>query len=328
MYRKSHGIKKFMGTSLTKIYDIQVKLKKIALEDVNINPKVSIIVPTYNNEIYLEKCLFSLVEQTLKEIEIIVVNDSSTDNTLSILNLFAEYDKRFKVISQSHSKQGAARNKGMEFATGEYIGFVDSDDWVDLDYFEKLYNTAKKYNSDIALATNVRIGNGKTKKRLNITNEVFVTSLQEKIDISNQVKNPCSTNKIYRKSMLEENNITWQEGCYCEDKLFTIQAVYYANAIVSVPSINYYYYRNPNSTVNSKSRKLANDKKRAKLDVLNFLKEKNANIRDCEFWAITDEIKLLGISVFQREESLNSYRYKLFGLEVFRIINKAIKDKV
>ena len=94
MYRKSHGIKKFMGTSLTKIYDIQVKLKKIALEDVNINPKVSIIVPTYNNEIYLEKCLFSLVEQTLKEIEIIVVNDGSTDNTLSILNLFAEYDKK------------------------------------------------------------------------------------------------------------------------------------------------------------------------------------------------------------------------------------------
>ena len=303
-----------MGTSLTKIYDIQVKLREIAFEDVNINPKVSIIVPTYNNEIYLERCLFSLVEQTLKEIEIIVVNDGSTDNTLSILNLFAEYDKRFKVISQSHSKQGAARNKGMEFATGEYIGFVDSDDWVDLDYFEKLYNTAKKYNSDIALATNVRIGNGKTKKRLNITNEVFVTSLQEKIDISNQVKNPCPTNKIYRKSMLEENNITWQEGCYCEDKLFTIQAVYYANAIVTVPNVNYYYYRNPHSTVNSKSRKLINDKKKARLDVLNFLKEKQADIRDKEFWATTNECKILGINLYEIKSSLKTEKVCLFGI--------------
>ena len=317
-----------MGTRLIKNYDLDSDLEEIGVTDSIEAPKVSVIVPTYNNEVYLEKCLKSLIQQTLKEIEIIVVNDGSEDNTKCILSIFEKHDSRIKVIHQQNQKQGAARNRGMEIAKGEYIGFVDSDDWVDLDYYEKLYKAAKKHNVDIALATNVRIGNGKTKKRLNIAAEVVANTLQSKIDVGNQVKNPCPTNKIYRRSMLEDNKIVWLEGCYCEDKLFTIQAVYYANGIVTVPNVNYYYFRNPNSTVNSKSRKLNADKQQAKRDVLNFLKEKNANIRDKEFWAITDEIKLLGISIFQREESLNSYRYKLFGLEVFRIINKAIKDKV
>lgn len=267
-----------MGINLKLICDIQAKLKKVTFDYAIENPKVSIIIPTYNNEIYLAKCLFSLAEQTLKDIEIIVVNDGSTDNTSSILKVFSDYDTRFKIINQNHLKQGAARNAGMRIAQGEYIGFVDSDDWVDLDYYEKLYNSAKKYDSDIALATNVRIGNGKTKKRLDISEEKFVVGLQEKIDISNQAKNPCPTNKIYKREMLLKNKITWPECVYCEDKLFTIQAIYYANGLVTVPNIHYYYYRNPNSTVNSKTKahtiKKQKDKNSAKCAVLEFLKDK------------------------------------------------------
>lgn len=318
MLEKRYGIKNFMEPSLTSIYDIQMKLKKFPPPDRAIkNPKVSIIIPTYNNEIYLAKCLFSLTEQTLKEIEIIVINDGSTDNTSSILNVFAEYDKRFKIINQPHSKQGAARNNGTSVATGEYVGFVDSDDWVDLNYYEKLYNSAKKYDSDIALATNVRIGNGKTKKRINIVKEVYVTTLQDKIDISNQIKNPCPTNKIYRRKMLLENKITWPEGVYCEDKLFTMQAIYYANGLVTVPNVNYYYYRNPNSTVNSKNKTLIKDKNNAKRSVLEFLKEKNANIRDKDFWAIVKEIKFCKIPFYTEKESLYTKKFLLCGINIF-----------
>lgn len=299
------------------MHEIETKLKKIKNNQKALMPKVSIIVPTYNNEKYLAKCLFSLAKQTLKEIEIIVVNDGSEDNTSSILDLFEQYDKRFKIINQVHSKQGAARNNGTKHASGEYIGFVDSDDWVDFDYFEKLYNAAKKYNSDIALATNVRIGNGKTKKRLNIKNEIFVTTLQEKIDLTNQAKNPCPTNKIYKKEMLINNSITWPENVYCEDKLFTIKAIYYANGIVSVPDIYYYYYRNPDSTVNSKNKKhiigLENDKKNSRISVLNFLKEKNAQIRDREFWAVTYEKKFLGIPLYIKKESLHTIEHRLLS---------------
>ena len=281
------------------------------------NPKVSIIVPAYNTEKYIFKCLLSLISQTLKEIEIIVVNDGSSDSTPFVIKRFSDADARIKVITQSRQKQGVARNNGTKIATGEYIGFVDSDDWVDLDYYEKLYNAAKKYDSDIALATNVRIGNGKTKKRLNIKKEEFVTTLQDKIDISHQVKNPCPTNKIYRRKMLIENSITWPEGVFCEDKLFTIEAVYYTNGIVAVPDIYYYYFRNPSSTVNpTKKRKidsLLEDKNNARRAVLEFLKEKNAQIRDKEFWAIKKEFKLFNFSIFKILESLHTEKYILLS---------------
>ena len=280
-------------------------------------PQVSIIVPAYNTEKYISKCIYHLVNQTLECIEIIVVDDGSTDGTLSIVQKFADKDKRIKIITQENQRQGAARNNGMMLAKGEYIGFIDSDDWIDLDYFEKLYNAAIKYNADIALAANVRIGNGKTKKRLEIQKEEFVTSLQDKIDISNQVKNPCPTNKIYRKKLLTENTINWTEGAYCEDKLFTMQALYYANGLVTVPNVNYYYFRNPDSTVNSKKKRfagLSGAKEKAKKSVLNFLKEKNVQIRDKEFWAVKKEIRLCGFPLFLIKESLHTERFYLFSL--------------
>lgn len=106
-------------------------------------PKVSIIVPVYNVEKYLSKCLNSLINQTLREIEILCVDDGSTDNSAKILENFVQKDCRVKVFSQKNSGQSVARNVAIEHASGEYLGFVDSDDWVDLDYFEKLYSAAK-----------------------------------------------------------------------------------------------------------------------------------------------------------------------------------------
>lgn len=279
--------------------------------------KVSIIVPIFNTEKYIEKCLNSLVNQTLSDIEIICINDGSTDNSMITVRHFANRDSRIKIIEQQNLKQGAARNNGMKIASGEYIGFVDSDDWVDLNYFEKLYTIAKKYDADIALATNIRVGRYKRKKRLNIENELFVTTLQDKFDICQQWKNECPTNKIYRNEMLKANNITWPEGCYCEDKLFTVQAVYYANGVVSTPGINYYYFRNPNSTVNTKKRKhfksLIQDKNNAKRAVLTFLKEKNAEIRDKDFWAITKAFSIFNFNIFLIKESLKTQKLYLFN---------------
>ncbi len=307
--------------------DIISKLEKIGCFEGIDYPKVSIIVPAYNSEKYIAKCLFSLLKQTLKDIEIIVVDDASSDGTKDILDIFVKYDKRIKVIFHSENKkQGAARNSALKIAKGEYIGYVDSDDWVDLDYFEKLYNAAKKYDCDIALATNVRIGNGKTKYRLNIKKETFVKSLQDKIDLSNQAKNPCPTNKIYRRQMLEKNNIVWPEDVYCEDKLYTIQALYYSDAMVSVPDINYYYFRNPDSTVNNKKKthlkKTKIDKQRACQEVLKFLKENNADIKDKQFWAVKGHFPCSCFPLIIKKESLKTAKYYLFGF--IKIMEKKI----
>ena len=101
-------------------------------------PKISVIVPVYNVEKYLARCLDSIINQTLADIEIICINDGSTDNSLEILNDYAKKDSRIKIIDQTNAGLSCARNAGMQIAQGEYIGFVDSDDWIDLDFYEKL----------------------------------------------------------------------------------------------------------------------------------------------------------------------------------------------
>lgn len=278
--------------------------------------KISVIIPVYNSVPYIIKCLDSIIYQTLSGIEIICVNDGSQDNSLEILNEYAKKDSRIIVINQENKKQGAARNAGLKIARGEYVGFVDSDDWIDSDFYEKLYDCAKKYNSDIALATNVRIGNGKTKKRINITSENFYTKLQDKFDVCKLWKDGCPTNKIYRRELLINHDIKYPENVYCEDKIFTTKAVFFANGIVTVPDIYYYYYRNQTSTVvKSKFKKgHSDDKNKAKLEVLEFLKANNAKIRDKDFWANTKVIKYFGLNWLTVKESLHTKKLLLFGL--------------
>lgn len=280
--------------------------------------KISVIIPVYNVSLYLRKCLDSIINQTLRDIEVICINDGSTDNSLEILNEYAVKDDRIKIINQENKKQGAARNAGMRIATGEYIGFVDSDDWVDLDFYEKLYNTAKKHNFDIALGTNVRVKKNGNKKRLNITEEKEYTSIQDKFDVNVQWKNPCPTNKIYKRDLFLKHNIQWPEGVYCEDRIFTLKAVYYANGIVTVPNVNYYYFSNPNSTVNFKKGKhnqlKRNDRDDARCSVLKFLKENKAQLRDKDFWAVMKKFKIFGINLYQINESIHTEKHLIFGL--------------
>lgn len=294
------------------IRKLEAKLEKQA-KDACVKPLVSVIIPAYNVEKFISKCLDSVINQTLQKIEIIVVNDGSIDRTKEIVSVYAKYDKRIKLVNQSNQRQGAARNAGMKLAIGEYIGFVDADDWVDVDYFEKLYNACKKYNFDIALATNVRIGGKKTKKRLHITEEKEYISLQEKVDVCNMWKDGCPTNKIYRAEFLKQNNITYPEGVYCEDKIFTCKAVYYANGIVTVPDICYYYFRNQNSTVHQRHKEINENKYAARNAVLDFLIEKHAQLRNDDSWTVVERVNFLGIPIYEVKRSLESKKYYLLG---------------
>ena len=107
-------------------------------------PKISILVPIYNVEKYLRECLDSILNQTLKDIEIICINDGSTDSSLEILNEYSSKDSRVKIINKANSGYGASMNKGLEAASGEYIGIVESDDFIKTTMFEDLYNIAEK----------------------------------------------------------------------------------------------------------------------------------------------------------------------------------------
>ena len=166
--------------------------------------KVSVIIPVYNVEKYIERCLESIVNQTLKEIEIIIINDGSNDETSKKLEKFLG-DVRVIYIKTENRGQSAARNKGLKIAKGEYIGFVDSDDYIDLDFYEKLYKRIKETNSDIAAASIVRHHGTFEKWRVNYD---LNKSTTDKNEMFNLVKYPNQSyvwNKIYKKEKQSQN---------------------------------------------------------------------------------------------------------------------------
>ena len=142
------------------------------------NPKVSIILPTYNVEKYFRQCLESVINQTLVDIEIIPVDDGSPDNCGKIMDEYAQKDSRIKPIHQQNGGYGKAVNAGINAATGEYIGIIETDDWCNPDMFEKLYNQAKRMNADICKADfNYYLGENKYK----FNNTIHLVSDENKV---------------------------------------------------------------------------------------------------------------------------------------------------
>ena len=218
--------------------------------------KLSIIVPVYNVEKYLPKCLESLIKQTLKDIEIICVNDGSMDNSLAILKEFASKDSRIKIIDNQHQGVAKTRNTGIEQSTGEYIGFVDSDDYIDIDFFEKLYNSATKSNSDIAIASILKHKNFFNIYNAKYTKEETAITIQDKIKLCEDKKHFFfyAWNKIYHSGFIKENNIKFSEGQIYEDVMFAIKALYYSNKIISVYGTKYHYIEHENSLTKYKDK--------------------------------------------------------------------------
>ena len=231
-------------------------------------------MPVYNVENYLIDCLDSLINQTLKEIEIILINDGSTDNSLKIINLYAQYDSRIKIIDQENKGPSSARNRGLDVSQGEFISFIDSDDWIDNDFIEKLYLSALNNNCDIATATIIRKRRFAQKYRMHYTNEKIFENLDEKLAICN-VPNCCyPVNKIYRKNFIK--NFKFTENAYFEDMLWLPEVLKQSNKLITVPNTNYYYRVNNNSIVKKiPSTKKQNDSYNAKKYILKFFEENN-----------------------------------------------------
>ncbi len=186
-------------------------------------PKVSVILPVYNVGKYLRQSLDSLINQTLKDIEIICINDGSTDDSYDILEEYKKKDNRIKVIHKENKGTGAARNDGLRIATGECIGFVDPDDWVKPNMFERLYNLVKEKNLDIAMC----MPDGYDEKNaVNAPFPYFVDANFENIpddkifnwrDLSPFSYPMCVWNKLYTKELFDKYNIDFAEGLDFED---------------------------------------------------------------------------------------------------------------
>ena len=208
-------------------------------------PKVSVIIPIYNVEKYLRQCLDSLVNQTLADIEIICINDGSTDGSLSILEEYASKDERIKVISQENQGQGVARNRGIELSSGEYIGFVDPDDWGELNMYEEMYSKAKFYDPDIVECTYNQYyeysKKSKTRPNAILLQEDTIFNWKENPDYIFKSTNLSVWNKLYKSSFVKNNNIKFADTKLAQDHIFTIKSRIFANKIIFInkPLYNY-----------------------------------------------------------------------------------------
>ena len=274
--------------------------------------KISVIIPVYNVEKYLRKCLDSIINQTFKDIEIIAINDCSTDNSLSILR---EYEaKGIKLINlPKNAGVSTARNIGIDTATGKYIAFIDSDDWIDKIFFEKLYLAAEKHEADIAVcgikhchSMNINSSYLKLKK------EIVTTDIKEKLSICNVPKQSYVWNKLYRLDKLKKYNLRFVEEMVYEDIIFIAKALYYMEKLVTVPGINYNYLIRKNSIVATKSAKNEADNKKARMMAEEFYKEHNIDIDYSD--DIVKKIKFCGLTVFKTIKGHGLIKFYLFSV--------------
>lgn len=212
---------------------------------------VSIIIPIYNVEKYLEKCIKSIINQTYRNLEIILINDGSTDESANICEKYKNQDNRIVFINKKNGGAASAKNEGLKVAKGDYITFVDSDDFIELDMIEYMVNTIKKYNSDIVQCnfTNLYKNTEKFKQdkiiEQKITSKDFLELFLTKWDSS------LFWNKLFKRNVIE--NIFFIEGRCIDDEFFTYKCVINSKSIVTSNKIVYNYRMRKSGVMKSES---------------------------------------------------------------------------
>jgi len=219
--------------------------------------KISVIIPVYNVEKYLPSCLDSIINQTLEDIEIICVDDGSTDNSLKILKSYQEKDNRIKIITQENQYAGVARNNGMSVAIGKYFSFLDSDDFFEKTMLEEMYNRAEKDNSDVVVCGFYSYDNkNNTISGTSIPENKFVKlspfALQQiKSDVFTFTL-PNTWTKLFKKELFDKYKIKFDGTICSNDFSATYSLISLANKISIINKPLIYYRRNQNSSLTAK----------------------------------------------------------------------------
>lgn len=283
------------------------------------NPLISIIVPVYNVEKYLKKCLNSIINQTMQNFEVILINDGSVDSCSSILKNYCEQYNKFNLIEIENSGVAVCRNIGLSTARGEFVVFIDSDDFIAPTFLEKLYRNAMENKSDIAICNYLTYNSKKHKNRPNW--------LRLKSGI---YKNPkilsaliCDTrihhhvwNKLFKRSLLIENNITFNNMCF-EDVEFTIKAFYFSNSISIIDDHLYYYVQHGKNTIKNITLKQVNDYLFTNSLTRTFLTQQG-EFQTYKLWFFVHSIRTLFITIkliFLINVSKRDYKCLFYNLK-------------
>jgi len=219
----------------------------------NSKPVISVIIPMYNAEKYVEKCIESLIKQTYQNLEIIIVNDGSTDGSKEVCEKYTQKDSRITLINTENRGAGSARNTGIDIAKGKYISFIDSDDYVCNDYYERFYNMIQKTDADIAIGRYQRvsehetmqfINSGKIKERTNME-ELLVLYGEDEDKYINAV---LVTNKLFKRELFEDN-VRFPIGRLIDDEFIIYKLIYKSKKIVCTDDVMYAYVQSDSSVM-------------------------------------------------------------------------------
>lgn len=263
-------------------------------------PKMSIIVPVYNVEKYLRKCIESILNQTFKDFELILVNDGSLDKCGEICDEYVKKDKRIKVIHKNNGGQSSARNAALDIAQGDYIGFVDSDDWIDPDMYETLYNLIIKSKKDIANISFTKVFKNK-KEIFSSHQEILLekmTAMEELIN--HKLYGNYFWANLFKSSLIKQ--FRFKEGIIFEDVDLMYRIFDKSNGIITIGAPKYNYLQRENSTINTYKKNknidfhLIKNERREFLEKHYFTiykKNKTMLYNEDEFWSIYDLLLLI-----------------------------------
>ncbi|WP_294130927.1 glycosyltransferase family 2 protein [uncultured Clostridium sp.] len=251
--------------------------------------KVSVIIPVYNVEKDLSRCLKSVLNQTMRDIEVILINDGSSDNSLEVCRNFKKIDSRIIVVDKKNEGPSKARNIGIEIAKGKYITFVDSDDWIEKEMFENMYNNLEKEQCDICISNYYRnYQNKEIKVNLDFNDEILTgVQIREKLifPLIGRKEFGAETQilgfgapwgKLFKKSFIKKNNIFFNNSLLIgEDTLFNIQALAKTNKVIIDNKHYYHYWDNENSIMRRYKENCWDIYKSSILKIDEFLKNYN-----------------------------------------------------
>ncbi len=273
--------------------------------------KLSIVIPVYNVQSQLRICLDSIINQSYKNREIIVIDDASTDDSPDIIKEYAEkYEDLKPVFLKENHGVGYARNYGINISNGKYIGFVDGDDWIDVDYYHELLLSIEKNNSDIAVCGIITEYENSQSCKLryeynleNCINGNFALKLLTKSENYGYYITPIVNNKIYNTEYLKRNHIIFNNNRSFQDDYFSFFAMLYAEKVELVPSTNYHYYQRSNSTTHTFSKRLADDCINTLVQIReNLEKQMLLNVYEKEYYSYVERLLSSLLDMLIRKE--------------------------
>ena len=281
--------------------------------------KISVIIPVYNVEKYLETCLNSVINQTYKNLEIIIINDGSTDNSLSICKKYEKLDKRIILIDQDNKGLSGARNVGIKKATGDYIHFLDSDDYINLNYYEKMIEALDNTDADMVVG-GFYYEKYAAKNSVRYDYPYCYTSMEDKFIKTQLYFKRFAWRYLVKRTLLVDNNILFTEGRYFEDWDFTTYITILANKIITAPRTEYFYRKNQDGIMLGRN-KLKAQKRKEDAKYMQKLTDKLLEKYDI---SLPDNVLLyqfryyfLFIPVLTKCVYLGKVKYYLLGIRLF-----------